>query len=385
VRRPSAASLKLRLDKTSPLPPRRDGDDPIRLPIAGVAHLNRRRAVQRLVLGEIVRLRRDPLNDFDPNAIAVETSAGELLGYVGRNAAARLFRYMDTRPEALEAVVTELTSDISAEVVGAAISFYVPRELAAGITSQAEGWDFCCDSTAGGGLYLMLNCDEAELTRVTEALRRHGFEWTRSGLAHGIASDGRRYRWYVRLEVAPPSQVLAKLLGDTLGASRRVIGANEWIAEFEPENVRLRIENDTLSKENSALREENTQLNARIEELAHTPSAKQERRAARGRPVDGVIATLLPRIRLLRDSLDVVERELESPLPVLRELRQLCWEPSAVRGERVENALEWREKHFATGQKSDGRIYFRHADGAYHVLVSFKDCQERDIGYLRRQ
>ncbi len=186
------------------------------------------------------------------------------------------------------------------------------------------------------------------------------------------------------MEDAPPSQVLAQLLDDTLGASRRVIAANQWIAEFEPENIRLRIENDALSKENSALHVENIHLNARAEELARTLSAERERHTYRKRPLDTVIATLLPGIHLLRDSLDVIERELESPVPVLRELRQLCWEPSAVRGERVQNAAEWREKHFATGQKNDGRLYFRHEDGAWSVLVSFKQYQERDIEYLRR-
>lgn len=93
----------------------------------------------------------------------------------------------------MQAVVTELTSDISAGVVGAAVSFYVPRELASEILGQAPTWELCCDVGAEGITYLFLNCDEAELSRVNEALRRTGRRWVRSGLSYRAAPDGRQY------------------------------------------------------------------------------------------------------------------------------------------------------------------------------------------------
>jgi hypothetical protein len=41
------------------------------------------------------------------------------------------------------------------------------------------------------------------------------------------------------------------------------------------------------------------------------------------------------------------------------------------------------ETHFNTGQKDDGRLYFKRVDGTtWMELVSFKDSQERDIEYL---
>lgn len=358
---------------------RGEDHEPIRVPIAGVAHQNRYRTVQRLLVGEIVLLRRDPTNDFDPNAISVETRAGEQLGYIGRNVATKLGPYMDTCPGPLKAVVTELTTDISTRVVGAAVSFYLPPGLAAEILGQAPGWEFYCDPVADGATYLMLNCDEVELTRVNEALRQNGFHSSRSGLSYGTASNGRQYRWYVRLEAGLGTDILGQLLSDTLGSVRRHIDANKWIAEFDDENLRLR-------SENSNLRNENTNLKSRTLELERAlNSSVRHRRPSRRHELDAIIDTLVSGIVLIRDSLDVMERELESCGPVLRELRTLCWEPSAVRGERVQSAPEWRETHFSTGQQDDGRLYFRHRDGTWMALVSFKQCQQRDVEYLKRR
>jgi HIRAN domain len=45
--------------------------------------------------GHALRLRRDPRNEHDPNAIAVETEEGEQLGWVPRTVAADLARELD--------------------------------------------------------------------------------------------------------------------------------------------------------------------------------------------------------------------------------------------------------------------------------------------------
>ena len=314
-----------------------------------------------------------------PRASSTLPRAGEQLGYIGRNVATMLAPYMDTCRHPLEAVVTELTTDISTQIVGAAVGFYLPAGLTAEILGLAQGWEFHCDQVADGATYLMLNCDEAELTRVNEALRQNGFHSSRSGLSYGVASDGRQYRWYVRLEDGPGTQILGQVLSDALGTSRRHIDANRWIAEFDGENVRLR-------SENSALREENTSLRAKTLELQRAlDSVARHRPKSRRHELDVVIDTLLPGIVLIRDSLDVMERELKSCEPVLRELRTLCWEPAAVRAERVQAAPEWREKRFSTGEKDDGRLYFRQRDGTWMVLVSFKQSQQLDVEYLKRR
>jgi HIRAN domain-containing protein len=374
-RAPQTYPLHLPSSLTRPL-----GYTLIRLPIAGVMHHRRARSVRRLVLGQVVHLRHDPKNEFDVNAISVETIDGSQLGYIGRGASARLGQYAQTRSTPIEAVVTELTSDMFAEAVGAGISFYVPDTLAADILVTAHEWEYCCDATSDGITYLMLTCDEAELARVNGALRDSGFRWARSGLAYGPASDGRQYRWYVRLEGAPEAAVIDRVLNDTLGGNRRAIDTGRWIAEFDAESTHLRAEN-------GALRDASITLKARIRELEHAlanPSLGQRRESRRDELAD-VLDILIPGVVLIRNSLDVIQRELENREPALRELRRLCWEPVAMiaHAKQIQRAPEWREIRFRATQGDDGRLYFRKRDQTWHVLVSFKEDQRRDLEYLQ--
>lgn len=354
---------------------RPDGFEPVRLPLAGVMHKNNYRHVQRLALSEQVRLRREPANEYDTNAIAAETHAGHRLGYLARSAARLLAPYMDAGNDPLPGAVTELTTDISAGVVGAAVSFHLPKQLASDIIAEGQRWEFACDVGPNGITYLFLNCDEAELNRVNEALRASGLQWIRSGLSYRAAPDGRQYRWYVRLEGGPSEDALRQVLHTTLGTVRYHSDAtqtlNEYIALFDGENV--------------ALRAENTELRNRILELQGTVrSLSRPRRDSRKDELSAAIRILLPDVRLLRDSLDVIVQEVESCEPILQELQRLSRAPGDVRGERVEAAPRWKERHFRTGQRDDGRLYYTQRDGTWMALVSFKNSQARDVEYLAR-
>ena len=88
---------------------------------------------------------------------------------------------------------------------------------------------------------------------------------------------------------------------------------------------------------------------------------------------------------LLRGSSLVIVQELERSDPVLRELQRLSTSAGDVRAKRVQRAPEWKELSFSTGQKNNGRLYFKQKDETWLVLVSFKDSQERDIDYLIEQ
>jgi hypothetical protein len=69
------------------------------LHVAGVAGAGRHHAdalqSEYAAPGRPLRLRRDPANEFDANAIAVDTEAGEPLGFVPRELAAELAPRLD--------------------------------------------------------------------------------------------------------------------------------------------------------------------------------------------------------------------------------------------------------------------------------------------------
>lgn len=163
--------------------------------------------------------------------------------------------------------------------------------------------------------------------------------------------------------------------------------------EFDAENQRLRDENQQLRDENERLRSEtgqlrseNADLKTRVAELQRPPQpATSQQAGSRRRELDGVIDAVLPGILLIRDSVSVMERDPISCEAVLRDLRTLRWEQPAlpVGAKPVQGAPPWLESHFRTGQKDDGRLYFRKRDGRWIALVSFKARQDRDVEYLK--
>jgi len=370
---------------TSPIQ-KPEGFEPIRFPVAGVTHQSPQWVIQALNLSEPVWLRREA-NDFDMNAISVETRERRKLGYIGRTVSARLAPFMATEQHPLQAVVTELTRDVSGGVVGMAVSLYLPAQLAREIRGKAGLWASYCDVGTDGVTYLFIDCDEAELEQVNDALRRNALPWRRSGLSYRAAPDGRQYRWYVRLESEVSQDVLRQVLDDTLGPSHDADSAqalNDWIAQFDEEKRDAAKWNATQDQVIRELRDRLSALQARMADLerAEKPSDRQ-RRGSNRRELGNAIGVLLPGMLFLKNSLDVIIQELESFEPVLRELRSLCSAAADVKGERVEGAREWKERRFSTGQKDDGRLYFRNDGSTWLVLVSFKGSQKQDIEYLK--
>ena len=77
--------------------PKPEGFEPVRIPVAGVMHQDPGRVLHELKLSGPIWLHREHHNDFDVNAISVETDERLRLGYVGRTVAVRLAPYIDTR------------------------------------------------------------------------------------------------------------------------------------------------------------------------------------------------------------------------------------------------------------------------------------------------
>lgn len=343
------------------------GHQPISLSIAGVMHEGRDRTARKLALGQRVWLAHELKNEFDSNAVAAETQSGECIGYIGKTVAAKLAPYIDTSGHALEATVTELTTDISAEMVGVAVSLFLPEELVSGLAAQRRSWEFDYDEAgAGAATYLFLNCDAQQLGRAMETLQERGLHlW--SSLSYRPGPHGRQYRWYIRVEDAVSKDDLGRILRDTLGPTR----SDDDYQEFAK-----------VVDANAALQK---QLEARVQEpKSDTPRSPPRRRPLSPSEIGELLAVLLPNLHFRRNSLEVMTDILQSYLPVLRKLRGLSTNPGGFKGEGVRSAPPWKEAYFNTGSGADGRLYFMEdTDGTYRVLVSRKDSQKRDIEYMK--
>lgn len=357
------------------LPP--NGCGPLNVSVAGVRYENRARIVQHCSLREKVRLCREPDNAADANAIKIVNHRGEKLGYIPKHLAARLAPYMDAGNDPIEAVITELTCDVPGSEFGARVGFYLPADLCTEIQSDTQRFDYYCDTGSSGTMYLLLDCDEGTLEQVKKRLTETGHTWVRYGISYRPASDGREYRWYVVLGEGITVEKIEEFFRDHFGIlsqrERKEQTLNEVIEIVDTDFRTLREENDKQKDKIAALEEELRCVERRIKNAARRGEAEK------------VIQILLPNVEFLRNSIDVITRELKSYEPVLRTLYSIAIHQDYGQAKAVKGAPGWKELRFNTGQSNGGRLYFRSETDRYLTLISFKNYQKQDIEYLRKQ
>jgi hypothetical protein len=100
-----------------------------------------------------------------------------------------------------------------------------------------------------------------------------------------------------------------------------------------------------------------------------------------------VLEILLPRIKLVGDSLLYVATELSDRRMLYRVLRELASGDSGmpVGWKRIKGCAGWWERHLSTGRDDTGRIYsiLDHDCQQWAALVSSKADQRRDIAWLQ--
>lgn len=77
--------------------------------VAGVTFAGRQAVIAHLRIGEEILLKREPSNPYDPNAIRVERSNGQQIGYLNRHLAATLAPFFDANPATVHGNVHCLT------------------------------------------------------------------------------------------------------------------------------------------------------------------------------------------------------------------------------------------------------------------------------------
>ncbi|MBP9019745.1 MAG: HIRAN domain-containing protein, partial [Bacteroidales bacterium] len=370
---------------------RPNGYEPMNVSVAGVMYEDRSRTVLCCSIREKVWLRREPDNVHDKNAIKVINRHGHQLGYIGRHLATRLAPYMDAGEDPIQAVITELATDVSGSVMGVKVGFYVPAGLSTEIRSHTHQLDYYCETGSTGATYILLDCDETTLNQVTRKLAEAGYAWARFGISYRSAVDGQHYPWHVVLEDNITQKSIEQFFQVHFGVppqreqTEQVL--DEWIGTFDVENMSLKQENAYLRDKIGTLQEKFRHAQKKIAETQQDLNLdKRKMSSARKDEVLKVIQILLPNVMFLGDSMDVITLELENYQKVLQALYAISADPTYIKAERVEAADGWKELHFSTGQKDDGRLYFKHDknQNRWLVLVSFKGSQKKDIQYLQK-
>lgn len=103
------------------------GPQVIETRVVGVTYEGRQAVVAQLSIDEQVRLRREPTNPYDPNAIRVERLNGQQIGYISRSEAALWAPLLDRSGGVLPATVTALPGGYSSfSSLGVRIRFVLP-------------------------------------------------------------------------------------------------------------------------------------------------------------------------------------------------------------------------------------------------------------------
>jgi single-stranded-DNA-specific exonuclease len=95
--------------------------------VVGVTYEGRQAVVAQLTVGEVVSLVRDPLNQFDSNAIMVIRQNGQQIGFLNRDLAAMLSARMDRLGRLVKATISAISGGLYIDSsLGVRVKFDLP-------------------------------------------------------------------------------------------------------------------------------------------------------------------------------------------------------------------------------------------------------------------
>jgi hypothetical protein len=371
-----------------------EGVKTISLWTAGILYESRINNVLSCKVHDEVLLIREPNNGSDLNAIHVRTLKGESLGYIGRSRAAKIAPLIDENKIDPKAYITELKCDLSKEIYGVKISFCINPVHIYLFSQKEEAIDVFFDKSDSGNLYLLLKCEQSILKSVKELFKENNLDIYRSGISYRIAKNGRYYDWYFFLSENEDQELIQKLLEDRFPILKEK-SDNEfkelYYSSLEEDIVNLKktkqklVEEDlplkekklnTLENYNSLLLEENTKLKCNLE--------KSNKLLDQGdNQLEKTISVLFPEVVFLNPSFDVLQREVLDFSKALCKIRSIVFDAN-FKGKPIRTLDNWFDIHFSTGERNDGRIYFKKSNGKITILVSFKGEQSKDIKRLSK-
>jgi hypothetical protein len=272
--------------------------------------------------------------------------------------------------------------------------------------------------------YILLPGTVADCEEAAHRLKASGYEVIRTGRYLGDPVEEFEADWFVRI-IRPigSNRSLAATLGETLGDRDAVQDSHKPLGEYRAQLIATELAS-TKARE-AGLRVEIARLKLdatsaadtqfQIEELRLAIDLEREARqqadlaaaeaqnlldaARQDRPppragkikdeIDIVLATLIPEIRLMRDSLNVVAAEFSNRRALYRGLAELRMASGRMppNWKKLKGLEQWWERHMSDGQDDAGRIYVRFSvtERLWDVLISHKSEQTRDIIWLSRQ
>jgi hypothetical protein len=272
--------------------------------------------------------------------------------------------------------------------------------------------------------YVLLSGPSLSCETAAGRLRSFGYDVIKTGRYLGDPVDGLDADWFIRI-VKPKegNDPLAELLAEVLAGPTASVHSHEAIGEYrarliagelasaKAREAALRAEIARLKLEmanGGQTQREIEGLKAAIDlerslrheaDLAAFAAAQLANEPRVDRPVappgklkneiEVVLETLLPGMRLMRDSLIVIAAEFSNRRALYRSLAEL----QIVSGrlsttwKKLRGFDAWWERHISDGQNDAGRIYARlgDSDQVWDVLISHKSEQSRDIAWLARQ
>jgi hypothetical protein len=245
------------------------------------------------------------------------------------------------------------------------------------------------------------------------ALRHAGIAVLRSGPWLGDPVDGvfgTSFVRFVRPAETDLRQSLARILEDRVSPASarpdpaeraRVLLAELMEARAELARVRAaqgqqrtgptldaEAELARMQGENVALLREIADLHRQLAAAIPARPERSEPSRAAGRLQDEITAlltTIRPDLRFLRDSLTVLAGEFADRRGPYRAVLELGSDALGRGWKRIHGAPGWWERHVSNGQDGSGRIYAQRANGSWHLLISHKSEQARDIVWLAKQ
>jgi hypothetical protein len=334
----------------------------------------------------------------------------------------RILRLRDGRPAAVWRgrafpLTDGHTIDISAPGVPPAEC--LPAEAPIGHQGQGPRWGLVEGTEEA---WVLIAGSVAERDWVASHLRQAGLAVLRSGAWLGESADGLEPDWFVRIvrpiAGGPLSSLLENILGPRVSVQpgdgettedlrRRLVKSELDRVRLEAAALRIEVERlktgagdaAALVSRVAALEADLAQAHERLTAqppapipppVDASPPAQTAPRLTRRiqEEVATALATLLPGVRLLRDSLTVASVEFRDRTAFYRALRELTEGGPRLppTWKKVRGAEEWWERHVSTGEDDSGRAYARAAPGGagWDVLLSDKGNQDRDMSWLRK-